>query len=141
MEILYSYFRYTGILFLRCALFVARCNTIRASWETKKKSLSYRKKYIAGFVWGTSLFWLHALLSMSFCCFLCLLPPTFQVTWLRNGPYKDIHIAMGGILYDIAWYCYRLCFSFSCLGYDLTLIRKSHTFNYYLFLQTFLLKT
>ena len=29
-----------------------------------------------------------------------LLPPTFQVKCLRNGPYKDIHIAMGGILCD-----------------------------------------
>ena len=85
MQILYSYFRYTGRLFLGCALFVARCNTIRTSWETKKERLSYRKKYIEEFVWGISLFWLHAL-SMSFCCFLCLLPPTFQVTWLRNGP-------------------------------------------------------
>ena len=56
MQILYSYFRYTGILFLRCALFVARCNTIRGSWETKKERLSYRKKYTEEFVWGISLF-------------------------------------------------------------------------------------
>ena len=69
MQILYSYFRYTGRLFLGYALFVARCNTIRTSWETKKERLSYRKKYIEEFVWGISLFWLHAL-SISFCCFL-----------------------------------------------------------------------
>ena len=100
VQILYSYFRYTGRLFLGYAVFVAHCNTIRTSWETKKERLSYRKKYIEEFVWGISLFWLHALLSMSFCCFLCLLPPTFQVTYSRNGPYKDIHIAMGGILCD-----------------------------------------
>ena len=31
-------------------------------------------------------------------------------------------------------YCYKLCFSFSCLGYDLILIRKRDTFNYDLFL-------
>ena len=101
MQILYSYFRYTGILFLRCALFVARCNTIRTSWENQKERRSYRKKYIEEFVWGISHFWLHGLLSMSFCCFLCLLPPTFQVTCFKNGSYKDIHIAMGGIL---GWY-------------------------------------
>ena len=28
---------------------------------------------------------------------------------------------------------FRLCFSFSCSGYDLTLIKKSHTLNFYLF--------
>ena len=36
---------------------------------------------------------------------------------------------------------FRLCFSFSCSGYDLTLIKKSHTRNCYLFSQKFLLKT
>ena len=101
MQILYSYFRYTGILFLRCALFVARCNTIRTSWENQKERLCYRKKYIEEFVWGIPHFWLHRLPSMSSCCFLCLLPPTFQLTCLRNSPYEDIHIAMGGIL---GWY-------------------------------------
>ena len=35
--ILYSYFRYTGRLFLGCASFVAFCNINRASWETKKE--------------------------------------------------------------------------------------------------------
>ena len=66
MQILYSYFRYTGRLFFGCALFVARCNIIRASWETKNKQrLSHRKKYIEEFVWAKSLFWLHTLLSMS----------------------------------------------------------------------------
>ena len=43
-QILYSYFRYTGRLFLGYALFVARCNTIRTSWETKKERLSCRTK-------------------------------------------------------------------------------------------------
>ena len=31
-------------IFLRCALFVARCNTIRTLWENQKERLSYRKK-------------------------------------------------------------------------------------------------
>ena len=38
-------------------------------------------------------------------------------------------------------YYFRLCFSFSCSGYDLTLIQRKHIFNCYLFLQKFLLKT
>ena len=45
---------------------VARWNIIKASWESKKKKLSYRKKYIEEFVWQTSLFWLHSLIPMSF---------------------------------------------------------------------------
>ena len=45
-------------------------------------------------------FRLQALLSMAFCCFLCLLLTIFQVTCLRNGHYKDIHIAIGDILCD-----------------------------------------
>ena len=32
---------------------VARCNIIRASWETKKERSSYRKRHIEKFVWGT----------------------------------------------------------------------------------------
>ena len=94
MQILYSYFRYTGRLFLGYALFVARCNTIRTSWETKKKRLSYRRKCIEEFAWGISLFWLHALLSMSFCCFLRLLPPPSQVTHLWNDRCKDIYLLL-----------------------------------------------
>ena len=90
----------TLVGFLGCALFVAPCNTIRTSWETNKEILSYRQTYIEEFALGISLFWMHALLSMSFCCFLRLLPPFSQVMPLQNDPYKDTHIAMGGILCD-----------------------------------------
>ena len=38
-------------------------------------------------------------------------------------------------------YYFRLCFSFSCSGYDLTLTKKSNTLNCYSFLHKFLLKT
>ena len=38
------------------------------------------------------------------------------------------------------WYHFRLCFSFSCSSYDLTLIKKTHKTNCYSFLQKFLLK-
>ena len=53
-------------------LFLLLAVIIRTSWETKKERMSYRKKYIEEFVWGTLLFWLCTLLSMSFCCFLCI---------------------------------------------------------------------
>ena len=46
VQMLYSYFKYNGRLFLGYALFVACCNTIRNSWETRKERLSYRKKCI-----------------------------------------------------------------------------------------------
>ena len=35
---------------------------------------------------------------------------------------------------------FQTCFSFSCSGYDLALIKKNHTLIYYLFLQKFSLK-
>ena len=94
-----------------------------------------------------------------FCCFLRLLPPSSQVSSLLNGSYKDTWYCYGGVLCVVilwvngrkyenlmqfntswlaslrAWYYFRFYFSFSCSGYDLTLIKKSHTLNCYLFLQ------
>ena len=32
----------------------------------------------------------HPLFYVTFCCFLRLLPPPYQVTYLLNGPYKDL---------------------------------------------------
>ena len=82
---LYSYFIYTGKLFLRCTVFVACCNIIRALWESKKEErLSCRKRCKEEFVWGRSLFWLHALPTMFFfCCFLRLLsfPSDVLAVW------------------------------------------------------------
>lgn len=49
------------------------CNIIGVSWESKKKRLSYTKKYIEELVWSTSRFWLHACLLMS--SFLSLFLP------------------------------------------------------------------
>ena len=92
MQILYCYFRYAGRLFLGCALFVAGCNTIRKSWETKKERLSYRKKYIEEFVWGISLFWLHACLFLAF--FVYFLPlPTCGMAAIK------IHILLWVVFY------------------------------------------
>ena len=102
VKILYSYFRYTGRLFLGCAPFVAHCNIIRALWETKKE-LSYRKKYMEEFVRVTSHFLTaHPPFYVIFCCFLCLLPPFFKVTYLLNGPYKDTWYCYGW--YSVWWY-------------------------------------
>ena len=53
------------------------------------KDWATEKKYIEESVWVTSLFWLHALLSMSFsvASFVSSRPP-FQVRHLLNSPYK-----------------------------------------------------
>ena len=85
VQILYCYFRYTDMLFLTCVLFVACCNIVRASWETKKERLSHRKKYVEEFVWMTSLFWLHALLSMSFFLLSSSISTLSQLTYLLSG--------------------------------------------------------
>ena len=69
VQIWYSYFRNIGRLVLVCALFVARCDIIRASWEAKKERLSYRKKYIEEFAWGTYFFGC----TSSFLCHFLLL--------------------------------------------------------------------
>ena len=99
----------------------------------------------------TSLFWLHALVSMSLCValFIYTFPLAKWYTWWM-ALIKIHNIAMGGILCDDimserskiwkfltfntswlaslrTWYYFRLCFSFSCSGYDLILIKKSHT--------------
>ena len=104
MEIVYSYFRYTARFFLGCAFFVTWCDIIRAWYETKKEKLSYRKKYVKEFVWGTSLFWLHTLLSTAhppfyvifIAFFVYFLPlPKWRTCWMT--PYK-------GISYYYEWY-------------------------------------
>ena len=86
-----------------------------------------------------------------FCCFLRLLPLSSQVTYLLNGLYKDtllwvvffvIISWVNGQKYENllqfsaswlaslrTWNYSRLWFSFSCSGYDLTLIKTSLTLN------------
>ena len=91
MQILYSYFRYNSSLFLGCALFIVCC-----------KIISYRKMYIGKFVRRTSLFWLHALLSMSLFVSFSLLFPKWRTNWI--GPTKIHNIDTGGILCVVSWY-------------------------------------
>ena len=102
VQIFYSYFRYTVRHSLGCTLFVASCNIIRATWETKKEQrLSYRKKKIEEFVWELPLFWLQAFFSMSLfiAFFIWTLPLSkWRTCWIV--PIKIHHIAMEGILCD-----------------------------------------
>ena len=91
-------------------------------------------------------FWLHAHLSMSF--FVAFFIYSFPLPKWHNCTMAH----MTGILCDNimsdsrkyknllqfntswlaslrTWYCFRVCFSFSCSSYDLTLIRKRHTLS------------
>ena len=68
--------------------------------KPRRKDCITKKKCIEELAWGISLFWLHVLLSVSFCYFLCLLSPPSLVTYLWNSPYKVYSIAMDDILCD-----------------------------------------
>ena len=149
------------MLFLGCAFFVARCNIIRVSWETKKEQrLSYWKNYIKEFVRGTSLLWLHALFPMSLflAFFIYPLPlPKWRTCWM--APIKIHNIAMGGILCNeilnerskiwkslAIWY-YLVGISNNVIYFSFILasvvrdmtpsinFRNSNTLNFYSFLQ------
>ena len=84
--------------------------------------------------------------------FLAALPPfylilcTFFIYSLPLPKWCTCSMArMGGVLWCVlpalrTWYYFRLCFSFSCFVFDLTLIKKSLTLNFYSFLHKFLLK-
>ena len=92
----------------------------------------------------------------------------FQVACLMNGSYEDTQYCDGW--YSVwryhewavenmngrknllqfnnswlasleTWYYFRLCFTFTCPGYHITLITKSHTLNCYSSLQKFILIT
>ena len=65
-----------------------------------------------------------------------------MIPWVNGQKYGNLLQFNASRLASLeTWYYFRLCFSFSCSGYDLTLIKKSHTRNCYLFSQKFLLKT
>ena len=145
-RILYSYFRWTGRLFLRCALFVARYSITRPSWETKTNNDQVTEKIHSLFLTANHSFYII------FYCFLCLLPPASQATYLLNGPYIDTLLGMvfclmiswvngwnyenllqfntSWLVFLRTWYYFRLCFRFSHSGYDLTLVKEIHTLTY-----------
>ena len=84
-------------------IIIILCNydtAIRASWETKKERLSHRKKYIEAFVWGLSLLWLNALLSMSF----------FVAFFVYSNLLQFNTCCLPSLR---TWYYFRFCFNFS----------------------------
>ena len=116
---------------------------------TQEGKIQFQKKEIE-FVWVTKLFWLHALLSMSFFVAASSTPFPFPSDVLTQWLYGDVLCddimskrwkiwKSLAIYYSI--YYFRLCFSFSCSGYDLTLTKKNNTLNCYSFLHKFLLET
>ena len=65
-----------------------------------------------------------------------------MISWVNSRKYENLLQFQTSWLASLRmWYCFRICFSFSCSGYDLTLVKKSHTLNCYSSLQKFLLKT
>ena len=109
MQILCCYFRYTGRLFLGYVLLVARCNIIRASWETKKEKV--QKKVHGGicvsditFLTAFPSFYVFLLLSSStsfpiyVCINISLWVVLFRVTisWV-NG--RDMKLSYNLILH------------------------------------------
>ena len=58
------------------------------------------------------------------------------ILWVNGRKYENLMQFNTSWLASLrAWYYFRFYFSFSCSGYDVTLIKKSHTLNCYLFLQ------
>ena len=87
---LYSFFRYTGRLFLECALFLLAVifsglhEKLRRN-EDKLLKKVHRRVCERGITFLT----VRPPFYVTFCCFLYLLSPTSQVKHLLNGPYKD----------------------------------------------------
>ena len=122
--------------------------------ELQKKV--HRRICVRGITFLTARHFFYAI----FFCILHLHPPFSQVTYLLNGLYKKYIILRWLVLcvmipwvndqkYDSllqfntswlaslrTWYYFRLYFSFSCSGCDLTLIKKTHILNCYFVLFT-----
>ena len=98
--------------------------------------------------WGTSLCWLHAFLYVIFVALFVysLTLPKGRTCWMAqyiilvwvlfcvmiswvNGPKCEnlLQFNTSWLESPRTWYYFKLCFSFSCSSYDLTLIKKSHT--------------
>ena len=112
---------------------------------TQEGKIQFQKKEIE-FVWVTKLFWLHALLSMSFFVAASSTPFPFPSDVLTQWLYGDVlcddmmskrsKIWKSLTIYYSIYY-FRLCFSFSCSSYDLILTKKSNASNCYSFLHKF----
>ena len=142
---IYKYFWYTGRPFLGCAIFVAHINIIWASCETKKEGLSYRKKCIEEFLWGTSIFLtvrppFYTFVFFAFFVYSSTFPYIIllwvifcvMISWVNGRKYENLLQFNTGWLASLrTWYYFMLCFSSSCFGYDLTLIKNSHNITCY----------
>ena len=93
MQIWYSYFRYTGGLFLGYALFVASCDIFRASRKAKKERLNYRKNMYKNLRKGHYFLTARPPFYVIFCCFLRLLPSPSKVPYLLND-----HLVFCGVI-------------------------------------------
>ena len=94
---------FLDVLFLLLAVILSEFHEKpkKETWEGKKKKIELQKRYIEEFVWGTSLFWLYALLSMTFLVtfFVYSLPLLkWRTCWI--APIKMHKIVMGVILCD-----------------------------------------
>ena len=160
MQVLYSYISYTG--FCLEVLFFFRSLEYYQSFMRNQEGKNESQKKVHKRICEKDITFLtaHPVLYI-FCCFLCLFSPPFQVRYLWNDPYIvllwlvfcEMTSLVSGWKYENLlqfnnswlaslrmWYYFRLCFNFSCSGYDLTLTKKSHALNCYSFLRKFLLK-
>ena len=104
MQILYSYFRYTGRLFLGCGLFLVLSHSLMRNQEVIKTDLqkkAYRRICVRDIFFSTAC---PPFLSF-FVAFFIYCPS--QVTYLLNGPNKNT-------------YCYGL-YSVQCQKYEILL--------------------
>ena len=100
MQILYSYFRYTGRLFLGCALLLLpailselyKKPRWEKDWSTEKK-LVKKRICVREITFLTARSPFHVI----FCCFLSLLPFPWRTSWMT--PIKIHNIAMDCILW------------------------------------------
>ena len=99
-QILYSYFRYTGRLFLGCAFFIACCNYQNFVRNQEGKNELQKKVHRRICVRNITFLTVHSPFNVFLLLSLYILPPPSQVTPLQNDPYKDIYFAMCGILCD-----------------------------------------
>ena len=61
-----------------------------------------------------------------------------MISWVNGQKYENLLQFNTNWLASLStWYYFRLCFSFSCSSYDLSLLKKSHTLNCYPFVQKF----
>ena len=65
-----------------------------------------------------------------------------MIPWVKGRKYNNLLQFNTSWFASLeTWYYFRLYFSCSCSGYELTLIKRSHTLNCYWLLQKFLMKT